>query len=48
MRICLGKWGVNVGQTCIAPDYLLVEEDIVLKLVQKLSSLLFCLIPNIP
>ncbi len=38
MRICLGKWGVNVGQTCIAPDYLLVEEDIVLKLVQKLSS----------
>jgi aldehyde dehydrogenase (NAD+) len=38
MRICLGKWGVNVGQTCISPDYLLVEEDIVSKLVETIKA----------
>lgn len=32
-RICVGKWGSNNGQACIAPDYILVEENIASKLV---------------
>jgi hypothetical protein len=32
-RICHGKWGFGDGQACIAPDYLLVQENIVPKLV---------------
>ena len=35
-RIVLGKF-LNVGQTCIAPDYLLVHESIKEKLVEKLK-----------
>jgi len=36
-RIVLGKF-LNVGQTCIAPDYLLVHESIKEKLVEKLKT----------
>jgi len=37
-RICHGKWGLNSGQTCIAPDYLLVQESIVPKLVETMKA----------
>ena len=36
-RIAWGKW-VNAGQTCIAPDYLLVEKSISEKLVEELRK----------
>ena len=36
-RIVLGKF-LNVGQTCIAPDYLLVHESIKEMLVEKLKT----------
>lgn len=36
-RIVWGKF-VNAGQTCIAPDYLIVEKSIKEKLIQKLIS----------
>eukprot|EP00052_Salpingoeca_macrocollata_P021755 m.187124 g.187124 ORF g.187124 m.187124 type:complete len:497 (-) comp21616_c1_seq3:68-1558(-) len=26
-RICWGKWSMNVGQTCISPDYILCTEE---------------------
>lgn len=35
-RIVWGKW-MNAGQTCIAPDYILVEEDFVATLVDALK-----------
>jgi aldehyde dehydrogenase (NAD+) len=35
-RIVLGKF-INVGQTCIAPDYLLVHESIKDKLIEKIK-----------
>ncbi len=36
-RIVLGKF-LNVGQTCIAPDYLLVHESIKNKLIEKIKT----------
>ncbi len=38
-RIVLGKF-INAGQTCIAPDYLLVHESIKDKLVEKMKRLI--------
>ncbi|RMG21814.1 MAG: aldehyde dehydrogenase family protein [Methanobacteriota archaeon] len=38
-RIILGKW-VNAGQTCVAPDYILVRKEIKEKLVQALINAL--------
>jgi len=35
-RILVGK-GFNCGQVCIAPDYLLVQEDVKDKLVERLK-----------
>ncbi len=35
-RICSGKF-INAGQTCIAPDYLLVHQDIKMKLLDRLK-----------
>jgi aldehyde dehydrogenase (NAD+) len=34
-RIAWGKW-MNVGQTCIAPDYVLVQADLKNKLIEEL------------
>ncbi|PCJ87831.1 MAG: aldehyde dehydrogenase family protein [Flavobacteriales bacterium] len=36
-RLCWGKF-VNAGQTCVAPDYLLVHKDIKQKLIEKLKE----------
>ena len=36
-RIVMGKF-INAGQTCIAPDYLLVQEDIKDRLIQQLKK----------
>ena len=36
-RIIFGKY-INCGQTCIAPDYLFVHEDIKDKLIEKLKA----------
>jgi len=36
-RICFGKF-LNAGQTCVAPDYLLVENAVKEKLVQELQN----------
>ncbi len=36
-RIAWGKW-MNAGQTCIAPDYVLVHEDVEAELVDKLAN----------
>lgn len=47
-RIAWGKW-MNCGQTCIAPDYLLVHQDIATQLVeeiQKQAQLMFTNTPN--
>lgn len=38
-RIVWGKF-VNAGQTCIAPDYLIVHEDIKDELIQKMSEVI--------
>jgi aldehyde dehydrogenase (NAD+) len=38
-RIVLGKF-INAGQTCIAPDYLLVHESIKDRLVEKMKGLI--------
>ncbi|WP_019039193.1 aldehyde dehydrogenase [Psychroflexus tropicus] len=38
-RICWGKF-LNAGQTCIAPDYLMIDENIKTKFVEKLISTL--------
>ena len=35
-RICSGKF-INAGQTCIAPDYLLVHQDIKIELVERMK-----------
>jgi aldehyde dehydrogenase (NAD+) len=35
-RICSGKF-INAGQTCIAPDYLLVHQEIKLELLDRLK-----------
>ena len=36
-RIMFGK-GINAGQTCVAPDYLLVHKKVKAQLVEKLSE----------
>jgi len=36
-RIAMGKW-LNAGQTCIAPDYILVEERVRLPLIKALTT----------
>lgn len=36
-RIALGKW-MNAGQTCVAPDYLLLQEDIADQFLQTLKE----------
>ena len=36
-RIALGKW-VNAGQTCIAPDYVLVHEKVKQRLIDELKT----------
>jgi acyl-CoA reductase-like NAD-dependent aldehyde dehydrogenase len=36
-RICWGKFS-NAGQTCIAPDYVLVHEKVYDKLVQAIKD----------
>jgi len=36
-RIAFGKW-INAGQTCIAPDYVLVHRDVERQLVEALRS----------
>lgn len=38
-RIAWGKW-LNAGQTCVAPDYVLVHESIQGKLIAELQSVL--------
>lgn len=38
-RIVLGKF-INVGQTCIAPDYVLVHTSVKEKLVEKLKAMI--------
>lgn len=36
-RIAWGKW-LNAGQTCIAPDYVLVQEKVLTPLIESLQS----------
>jgi len=36
-RICSGKFS-NVGQTCVAPDYILVHKDVEKKFVEKMKQ----------
>jgi aldehyde dehydrogenase (NAD+) len=38
-RIALGKW-VNAGQTCIAPDYLLVHESVAEEFIGEMKTVL--------
>jgi len=38
-RICIGKFS-NVGQTCVAPDYILVHKDVEQKFTEKLKQIL--------
>ncbi|MER2997521.1 aldehyde dehydrogenase [Pontibacter populi] len=35
-RICWGKF-LNAGQTCVAPDYVLVQEDVKEELIQQMA-----------
>lgn len=39
-RIASGKWGINLGQTCLAPDYILVEKSCAQKLLNALTTAL--------
>ncbi|WP_241157207.1 aldehyde dehydrogenase [Adlercreutzia sp. ZJ242] len=36
-RVAFGKW-LNVGQTCVAPDYVLVDEAVEMELAEKLAA----------
>jgi aldehyde dehydrogenase (NAD+) len=36
-RICWGKF-LNAGQTCVAPDYVLVQEDVKEELIQQMAK----------
>lgn len=38
-RIAVGKW-INVGQTCIAPDYILIDEHIKAAFVKELIAVI--------
>ncbi len=44
-RIAFGK-GLNSGQTCVAPDYLYVQEDIKEEFIQKLKEALNTFYPD--
>ncbi len=44
-RIIFGKY-LNAGQTCIAPDYLLVQNDVKPQLVEELTKALYKMIPK--
>jgi len=46
-RICWGKF-LNAGQTCVAPDYLLVHRDIKQKLLEKMKKVLLEFYGNDP
>ncbi|KAJ4837754.1 Aldehyde dehydrogenase 3 member H1 [Turnera subulata] len=37
-RIIAGKWGLNNGQTCVSPDYVITTKDYALKLVESLKK----------
>eukprot|EP00250_Pteridium_aquilinum_P003665 c13975_g2_i1 orf=197-1630(-) len=39
-RIAAGKWGVNFGQACLAPDYILVEEKAAQMLINAMTKTL--------
>lgn len=39
-RIASGKWGVNCGQACLAPDYILVEDKDAQRLIKVLATTL--------
>lgn len=39
-RICWAKFTVNAGQTCVAPDYILVTKDIEEAFLSKMASVL--------
>lgn len=39
-RIAAGKWGINCGQTCVAPDYILAEKDSAQKLIESVTRVL--------
>lgn len=45
-RICFGKF-LNAGQTCIAPDYIIVEKKIKKVFLEKLIEEIKRMIPNI-
>lgn len=44
-RIAFGKW-INAGQTCIAPDYLLVHKDVEAKMIAALTKTLKAFYPD--
>jgi len=46
-RIAFGKW-LNAGQTCVAPDYLLLHEDIAEEFLQELVRVLQQFYPRDP
>ncbi|GLJ25190.1 hypothetical protein SUGI_0481960 [Cryptomeria japonica] len=37
-RIAFGKWGLSNGQACLAPDYILVQEDFATTLIDYLKK----------
>lgn len=39
-RIASGKWGINSGQACLAPDYILADEKVAQKLIVVLKKTL--------
>eukprot|EP00591_Stephanopyxis_turris_P008538 CAMPEP_0195515928 /NCGR_PEP_ID=MMETSP0794_2-20130614/6823_1 /TAXON_ID=515487 /ORGANISM="Stephanopyxis turris, Strain CCMP 815" /LENGTH=543 /DNA_ID=CAMNT_0040644429 /DNA_START=44 /DNA_END=1675 /DNA_ORIENTATION=- len=40
LRIAWGKWTMNMGQTCVTPDYVLVVEELKEKFVKELKRVL--------
>ncbi|TVP94837.1 MAG: aldehyde dehydrogenase [Acholeplasmatales bacterium] len=44
-RIAFGKW-INAGQTCVAPDYLLVHRDVETTLIDALTETLKTFYPH--
>eukprot|EP00750_Incisomonas_marina_P006041 INCI14292.1.p3 GENE.INCI14292.1~~INCI14292.1.p3 ORF type:complete len:310 (+),score=58.17 INCI14292.1:326-1255(+) len=45
-RIAWGKWAVNCGQTCIAPDYILVDRKLQDALISELKTQLRAFFPS--
>jgi len=39
-RIAWGKWTMNMGQTCISPDYIITTPDMVDKVVAKMKTVM--------